>query len=370
MKRLGFGLMRLPQTDPKTWASVDQEQVRKMTDAFLEIGFSYFDTAYVYHNGASEAAVKQALAERRPRDSFVIADKMPIFMLKKPEDYQRIFDEQLARCGVEYFDYYLLHNMTETSYAQPLVANDGFDFLKKIKRDGKAKNVGFSYHDGAAALDRILTDHPEIDMVQLQINYIDWDNVAIESGKCYETMVKHGKPVIIMEPVKGGALAKAPEEAEKLLKGYRPDMSVASWAIRFAASLDNAMMILSGMSNMDQVLDNTNTMEDFVPLNAEEREIIRKVTEIINQSIAIPCTACRYCVEECPQKIPIPQYFSLFNNQKQFGMIPAHRNYYAGLSINAGKASDCLACKQCEGHCPQHLGIADYMKEVAAVFDK
>ncbi|MDR1204679.1 MAG: aldo/keto reductase [Peptococcaceae bacterium] len=370
MNNLGFGLMRLPQTDPKVWASVDLEQVKKLADSFLEKGFTYFDTAYVYHNGASEAAVKQALVERHPRDSFQVATKMPIFMLKSAEDYQKTFDEQLKRTGLEYFDYYLLHNMTEINYARPMVGKDGFDFVKKLKAAGKAKNIGFSYHDGAAALDRILTDHPEIDVVQLQINYLDWDNAAIQSRECYEVVTKHGKPVIVMEPVKGGALAKVPEEAEKLLKGHHPDLSVASWAIRFAASLDNAMVILSGMNTFEQIADNAGTMKNFTPLSGDERAIIQKVTDIIKQSIAIPCTACRYCVEECPQQIPIPQYFSLFNDQKQVGMIPSHRDYYAGLALTGGKASDCLACQQCEEHCPQHLTIVEYMKEVSAVFDK
>ncbi|MEN6371816.1 MAG: aldo/keto reductase [Armatimonadota bacterium] len=368
MSKLGFGLMRLPVTvegDPK---SIDQELVNKMVDYYLEKGFTYFDTAYPYHQGMSEVAARKAIVERHPRESFTLADKMPTFFVTSGADYQRFFDEQLERCGVQYFDYYLLHTLGARLYAGTLEYG-GFDFMKKLKAEGKAKHIGFSYHDKAELLDRILTEHPEMEFVQLQINYIDWDNTSIESRKCYDVATKHNKPVIVMEPVKGGSLTHLPAEANKMFRAYHPDMSAASWAIRFAASLDNVFMVLSGMSSFEQVVDNTSYMQDMALLNDEEKEIIKKATAIINSSIAIPCTACQYCVDGCPQKIPISKYFSLYNDQNRFKLVPAHMNYYTNLAHDFGKASDCIGCKQCEEHCPQKIDIVEQLKEVAKVFD-
>jgi predicted aldo/keto reductase-like oxidoreductase len=368
MKKLGFGLMRLPLEEAGNYGSVNQELSAKMIEYFLEQGFTYFDTAYIYHAGLSEATAKKALVERHPRDTFTLVDKMPTWLVTKNEDYQKYFDEQLERCGVNYFDYYLLHNLGVKSYTDTVKCG-GFAFMQKVKLEGKAQHIGFSFHDQAELLDRILTEHPETEFVQLQINYIDWDNESIQSRKCYEVAVKHRKPVIVMEPVKGGSLANIPEEAEKLLKVYKPSMSAASWAIRFAASLENAMVVLSGMSTLEQMIDNTGYMREFKPLEDAEQAIIKKVTGIINSKIAISCTACAYCVEGCPQRIPIPQYFALYNDQNRFGMTPSQMAYYTNLSVESGKASDCIACKQCEEHCPQHIVIAEQLKEVAKVFE-
>lgn len=371
-KKLGFGLMRLPLTNPDEASSIDVEQVKDMVDAFIENGFTYFDTAWMYCGFQSECAAKEALVDRYPRDSYTLADKLHAGYIKTREDRDKIFNEQLRKTGVEYFDYYLLHDIGVDHYKiyQEL---DCFTWLKEKKEQGLVRHIGFSFHDSAKMLDQVLTEHPEVEFVQLQLNYLDWDSEGVQSRKCYETAVKHGKPVIVMEPVKGGTLAKVPERAEGMFKEYHPDMSVPSWAIRFAASNEHVMMVLSGMSNMEQLQDNMSYMADFQPLNEEEQEIIRKAVEIINSGIEIPCTGCSYCTEGCPQNIAIPKYFSLYNADLQEceekGWKP-QGEYYDRLTKTFGKASDCVECGQCESVCPQHLPVIRHLKEVAARFEK
>lgn len=372
MKKLGFGLMRLPLLDSSDAASIDMEQLKVMVDKFIEKGFTYFDTAWMYTGFASENAAKEALVDRHPRDSFTLATKLHSGFFDSPEGRDKVFNEQLKKTGAGFFDYYLLHDIEKESLPK-FEQYDCFNWLLDKKEKGLVKHAGFSFHDTAEFLDEVLTKHPEMEFVQLQINYLDWESEWIQSRKNYEVCVKHGKPVIVMEPVKGGSLARVPEAAEKLFHGAEPNLSIPSWAIRFAASLPGVMMVLSGMSTTEQMEDNLSFMENFVPLSEEEQKLCFKVADIINSQTAVPCTGCSYCTEGCPMHIAIPQYFSLYNevmreDMEKKGWTVSFSNYDT-LTQTFGKASDCIACGQCEGICPQHLTIIDYLKSVSGRFD-
>ena len=369
MKRLGFGMMRLPMPDPKVQGVVDREAVCGMVDAFLERGFTYFDTAYMYHDGQSERIIRDCLVGSHPRESFTLTDKLPLMLLKDKtaEDQARIFAEQYEKAGVDYFDWYFLHNLNADSY-ETAKRLDSFRFLRERQAEGKFRRLGFSFHDKAEVLDRILTDHPEVELVQLQINYLDWEDGGVQSRLCYETAVKHGKPVAVMEPVKGGRLAKLPEEAAKVLAEVHPDWTPARWAIRFAAGLEHVMVVLSGMSTMEQLEENTGMMENPEPLEQAELDALARAAEIIAAIPAIACTGCRYCVEGCPQGIPIPEYFSLYNAE-QLGLrqsgASTQRERYRALAESAAPAGECLVCRKCEDACPQHLPITDWLRRTA-----
>ena len=370
-KKLGFGLMRLPRLDPNDEGSIDLEQTKQMVDTFLQRGFTYFDTAWMYCAFKSENAVKEALTSRHPRESYTLATKLHAAYIHSLDDRDAIFNTQREKTGVEYFDYYLLHDVGAEHY-EIYKKYDCFAWIAEKKRQGLIKHMGFSFHDTAEALDKILTEHPEMEFVQLQINYLDWDSEGVQSRKCYEVATKHGKPVIVMEPVKGGTLAKLPAAAEALLRQDDPGASIPSWAVRFAASLPNVKMVLSGMSSTEQLLDNTGYMQDFAPLTQQEQAVIAQAVDIINASIAIPCTGCSYCTEGCPMHIAIPKYFSLYNaemqelKEKDF---TSQGTYYDNLTLTFGKASDCIACGQCESVCPQHLPIIENLKRVAKQFE-
>lgn len=365
--------MRLPLTDASDMTKIDYEAFCAMADRYMEAGFNYFDTAAPYHGGQhSELAFRECVAKRYPRDAYTITDKLSFFMVSEKDKLEDFFEGQLQRCGVEYFDYYLLHAMNK-NYLEIAENIDAFDFVQKKKVEGKIKHVGFSFHDTPEVLEEILTRHPEMEYVQLQLNYLDWENMDVQSRACYEVATRHGKPVLVMEPVKGGSLVSIPEDAKAVFNEAQPDLSVASWAIRFAASLPNVAMVLSGMSNMEQMEDNLSFMTDFKPLSKEEEQIISKVTEIIRSKEKIACTACRYCVDGCPMQIAIPDYFKEINNISKFGddFIPKAKQHYENFTgkMGKGKASACLKCGQCESHCPQHLPIIKFLEEVAEILE-
>ncbi|MBR6916711.1 MAG: aldo/keto reductase [Clostridia bacterium] len=372
MKKLGFGLMRLPRIDPKDRSSIDVGQVMQMADEFIDAGFTYFDTAWMYCGFKSEEAVRPVLTERRKRSGYTLATKFHAAFAKEPGDVEAIFSKQLEKTGAGYFDYYLYHDLNRDNYAK-CIELGAFGTIGKKKEEGLIRTLGCSFHDTPEILDKVLTEHPELEFVQLQINYLDWDSPAIRARECYEVARRHGKPVIVMEPVKGGTLAAVPPAAEAKMKALHPDWSVASWAIRFAASLDGVMIVLSGMSNLDQLRENIGYMKDFSPLGEDEMNVIREVVGIINSDVFIPCTGCAYCVDGCPMNIPIPKYFSLYNADRQEIATKEwtpQREYYDNLTNEFGAAGECIGCGQCEGICPQHLGVTKFLKDVAEYFGK
>ena len=353
-KNFGFGCMRLPMAGDE----IDQAAFCAMIDKFIASGFNYFDTARPYHKGFSEKMIKTCLSQRHDRSEFLLADKLSPNLFEKEEEIRPVIEDQLVTCGVEYFDFYLMHAMSAERH-QKYLDTHAYDIAQEMKAEGKLRHVGMSFHDTAEVLDKILTDRPELEFVQLQFNYVDYNDPKVQSRLCYEVCRKHNKPVWVMEPVKGGTLVNLPQEALALL----PDGSPASYAIRYAAGFEDIVMVLSGMSNMEQLEDNLSYMADFKPLSQQEHEIIDKVRTLYQAQHKIPCTACRYCVDGCPAGIPIPEIFALQNaklggeeyDATAYGKFPA-------------TITDCVDCGQCESACPQNLQIRDLLREVHKVF--
>lgn len=365
MPKLGFGLMRLPEKD----GAINYDEVCKMVDKYMSAGLNYFDTAYVYHGGRSEVAARECVVKRYPRDSFYLATKLPAWELKTEEDRDRIFDIQRERAGVDYFDYYLLHSIEEGGNYNTYERLNCFEWGVMKREEGKIKHFGFSFHGSPALLEKLLDDHPEVEFVQIQLNYADWDNPVIASGKLYEILHERNIPIIIMEPVKGGTLASPVPEIIGLFNAERPGASAASWALRFVGSLPGVMTILSGMSNDAQMTDNISTFTDFEPLSEKEKEVIEKAKDIMLGKPTIGCTSCRYCCDGCPQGIKIPDVFSLVNAVRVYGNDWRAKNFYNSHIAPVSRAGDCIACGQCEGVCPQHLPIIELLKAASEQFD-
>ena len=372
-KPLGMGCLRLPLFDEKEPEKIDMEKAKKHIDMFMANGYKYYDTSYVYHRGNSEKALGELLVDRYPRDSYLISTKMPIKWMTKKEQMELQFQEQLDRLHLDFIDFYLIHMMERETYDR-CEKWDAFSFLMKKRSEGKFKEFGISFHDTPEYLDEVLTKHPEIDFVMLQINYVDWENKSIRAKESYEVAMKHDKPIVVMEPCKGGTLAVMPEKAEALMKAYNPNDSLASWAYRFVGTLPGVRMVLAGMPATEFLVDNIKTFNDLKPLNEEERKIIDRVIEIINENTVIPCTICRYCEDHgCPKNIPIADYFELINDMKRFenssnagnlNRVNIQADYYESWVKNgAGAASSCISCKKCEKVCPQHLPIAEHLAE-------
>lgn len=366
-KNLGFGLMRLPMQED----TVDIAACCEMTDRFLACGGTYFDTALMYCGKQSEAAVKEFLTTRHPRESFTLATKLHSGFFNTKEERDTVFAAQLEKTGVEYFDYYLIHAIDRNSY-QKYTDLDCFNWLMEKKRQGLVRHIGFSFHDSAEFLERVLTEHPEMEFVQLQLNYLDWESEDVQSRLCYETARRHDKPIVVMEPVKGGTLATLPEKAEGLLRAMHPDWTPASWALRFVMELPGVMTVLSGMSNREQLEDNLFTAADPVCLSDADHVAIRQVAAILRGQESIPCTGCAYCVAECPMGIPIPRIFAIYNEDQQIyggkGWTPP-MTYYDNITAEGGRASTCIACGACAAACPQHLDIPALLKTVAERFE-
>lgn len=360
--KLGFGFMRLPRKGH----DFDYEAINKMVDRFLEAGFTYFDTAYVYTG--SEEALSKTLIKRHPREKFQIASKLNMMSVHKPEDMQLVFETSLKRLDTYYIDYYLLHGLG-TMTNKKCEDLGAWEYVKQLKAEGRVKHYGFSFHDSPETLDSILTSHPDAEFVQLQINYLDWDSADVQARKLYEVASKHNKPIIIMEPLKGGLLADSNSTISKLLKTANPDASLASWAIRFVAHLDGLITILSGMNSMEQLDDNIRTVKELQPLTDSEMNALREAVDILRSIPTVPCTDCKYCVENCPQNINIPALMRLYSNYLVYNSTANSDFPFMMATMNKGKPSSCVTCHVCEEHCPQHIDISDIMSKMVPLYE-
>lgn len=368
--KFGFGCMRLPQTDENDPTKIDQELFNKMVDIYMEKGYNYFDTSYAYHNGASEVAIRKAVVERYPRESYRICDKMPTWALTCEEDNDKFVNEMLERLGIDYFDVFFIHNVNGPWLKNAKNANT-FEYVRKMKEKGIAKQIGFSFHESSQLLKEVLDEYGEIfDIVQLELNYLDWEDPSIESHKCYNLCVEHGLDVYVMEPLKGGVIVNPPEEIRNDFQEFNPDKSIASLAIRFCASLEHVKIVLSGMSKMEDLLDNIDTYDNFEVLTNEENEFLEKMAVKLAENVAVPCSECGYCIDACPEMIPIPEYFHIYNTSKNQPESNIYRLYYDKLADEKVPAEDCTYCGTCIDHCTQKIDIPAELENVCEYFEE
>ena len=368
--KFGFGCMRLPLTDKNDPTSINQDLFNEMVDIYMEKGYDYFDTSYAYHNGMSEVAIRKAVVERYPRESFRICDKMPTWALTCEEDNEKFVNEMLERLGIDYFDVFFIHNINGPWVKNAINANT-FEYVKKMKENGVAKQIGFSFHDKSDLLEEVLDKYGEMfDIVQLELNYLDWEDPSIEAHKCYDLCVKHGLDVYVMEPLKGGVIVNPNDEIKNDFKEFNPDKSIASFAIRFCASLENVKIVLSGMSKMEDLIDNCDTYEDFEVLSDEEHSFLEKMAQKLADNVAVPCSECGYCVDACPEMIPIPEYFNLYNTSKNQPESDIYRLYFDKLADEKVPADECTYCSTCIDHCTQKIDIPEMLEKVCEHFEQ
>ena len=368
--KFGFGCMRLPLTDKNDPTSIDQDLFNEMVDIYMEKGYDYFDTSYAYHNGMSEVAIRKAVVERYPRESFRICDKMPTWALTCEEDNEKFVNEMLERLGIDYFDVFFIHNINGPWVKNAINANT-FEYVKKMKENGVAKQIGFSCHDKSDLLEEVLDKYGEMfDIVQLELNYLDWEDPSIEAHKCYDLCVKHGLDVYVMEPLKGGVIVNPNDEIKNDFKEFNPDKSIASFAIRFCASLENVKIVLSGMSKMEDLIDNCDTYENFEVLSDEEHSFLEKMAQKLADNVAVPCSECGYCVDACPEMIPIPEYFNLYNTSKNQPESDIYRLYFDKLADEKVPADECTYCSTCIDHCTQKIDIPEMLEKVCEHFEQ
>ena len=368
--KFGFGCMRLPLTDKNDPTSINQDLFNEMVDIYMEKGYDYFDTSYAYHNGMSEVAIRKAVVERYPRESFRICDKMPTWALTCEEDNEKFVNEMLERLGIDYFDVFFIHNINGPWVKNAINANT-FEYVKKMKENGVAKQIGFSCHDKSDLLEEVLDKYGEMfDIVQLELNYLDWEDPSIEAHKCYDLCVKHGLDVYVMEPLKGGVIVNPNDEIKNDFKEFNPDKSIASFAIRFCASLENVKIVLSGMSKMEDLIDNCDTYENFEVLSDEEHSFLEKMAQKLADNVAVPCSECGYCVDACPEMIPIPEYFNLYNTSKNQPESDIYRLYFDKLADEKVPADECTYCSTCIDHCTQKIDIPEMLEKVCEHFEE
>lgn len=367
--KFGFGCMRLPTTDDNDPTSVNQELFTQMVDLYMEKGFNFFDTSYAYHDGTSETAIRKALVERYPRESFEICDKMPTWLLTNEKDNDKFVNEMLERLGITYFDVFLVHNIN-TPWLKNAINANTFEYVKKMKEDGIARKIGFSFHEKADLLKEFLEEYGDMfDVVLLELNYLDWEDSSIEAHKCYDLCVEYGLDVYVMEPLKGGVIVNPPEDIKNDFKEFNPDKSIASLAIRFCASLDNVKIVLSGMNKMEDLIDNCDTYDNFKPIDKTEEEFLEKMAQKLASKLAVACSECGYCVDSCPEMIPIPEYLSLYNTSKNQPESNIYKLYFEKIADEKVAASECTFCGSCIDYCTQQIDIPSVLEEAIEHFE-